>query len=264
VKKGMLIGTLTIVMVCFNSILFERVTDAGQNQEKIFLATASNAGEKSSPSNSYKADKESLIEAYDSKLSADSDPAEISTLKIPQRLELVVDPWEIEGKGQIYSEKYVVHNSGDKEGTLVLLNLACNPEGKNDVFVKTDPKGIHDDEKKSIYIEMVFSSGYKIVLSQEISEYTIELQPDEEASFYFTGEINENALGPWEKDDIKVTAVYFWGNKTEVEQMLKKKKEEYKESLAENKINGELEIEETGEIKDGLMVTIEGVGKISK
>ncbi len=41
---------------------------------------------------------------------APEDRAEIKDLQIPQKLEIVIDPWEMDGKEQIYSEQYTIRS----------------------------------------------------------------------------------------------------------------------------------------------------------
>lgn len=42
------------------------------------------------------------------------------SLQIPQKLQIVIDPFEMDGKGQIYSEQYMVRNMGETAGALTL------------------------------------------------------------------------------------------------------------------------------------------------
>lgn len=44
------------------------------------------------------------------------------SLVIPQKLELIIDSFEIDGKTQVYSEKYDIKNAGKTIGVLQFLN----------------------------------------------------------------------------------------------------------------------------------------------
>jgi len=57
---------------------------------------------------------------------------------------------------------------------------------------------------------MVFSTGERIVLSEEGAGYEAELRPGEEVSLEFSGEVNEYASGSWDNEDIIVGVVYSW------------------------------------------------------
>lgn len=134
----------------------------------------------------------------------------LKNLQIPQKLDVVIDPWEIDRKGQVYSEQYTICNSGETPGILTLSNLTCRPREQSGVIVRTDKEGLHDSGDKSIYIEMLFGNGERIIFSPESSQYQTELKPGEELSISFAGEVNENAFGKWENDDIAVSVVYSW------------------------------------------------------
>ncbi len=79
----------------------------------------------------------------------------IVSLVIPQKLEVVIDPFEIDGKTQVYSEKYSIKNTGETKGVLQLTQLACKSGKSGEVKVRKNQDGIHDGEKKKIYLEMV-------------------------------------------------------------------------------------------------------------
>lgn len=134
----------------------------------------------------------------------------LKNLQIPQKFEVVIDPWEMDGKGQIYSEQYIISNTGDTPGILTLSNLVCRPQEQSGVVVRTDKEGLHDSGDKSIYMEMLFGNNERIVFSEESSQYQTELAPGEELPVCFVGEVNENALGKWKNDDIAVSLVYSW------------------------------------------------------
>lgn len=144
------------------------------------------------------------------KKTAPQETSALKNLQIPQKLDVVIDPWEIDKKGQVYSEQYTISNTGDIPGILTLSNLACRPREKSGVIIRTDKEGLHDSGDKAIYMEMLFGNGEQIIFSQENSQYQKELMPGEELSIRFVGEVNENAFGKWENNDIAVSVVYSW------------------------------------------------------
>lgn len=131
------------------------------------------------------------------------------SLQIPQRFEIVIDPWKLDGKGQIYSEKYFIRNTGAAAGRLT-LSFWCGICEENEIAVKGDKEGIHEDGSKSIFMEVVFGDGSRLVLSQEGSDYQAELGPGEELSLCFSGEVNENVSEQWKDGDVTVECHYFW------------------------------------------------------
>lgn len=139
----------------------------------------------------------------------------IKNLQIPQKLAVVIDPWEMDGKGQVYSEPYIIRNTGDTPGILTLSNLACRPSEQSGVVVKTNKEGLHDSGDKSIYMEMVLGNENRIIFSTEKSQYQTELKPGEELAISLEGEVNENAFGEWTNQDVAISLVYSWEIKEE-------------------------------------------------
>ena len=135
--------------------------------------------------------------------------SERANLQRPQRLAVVLDPWEMDGKGQIYSEEYVIQNMGKMPGILT-LSFACKPGESGNTFIKTESEGLHDDENKSLYIKIILGNGEELCLSEEGAEYQTELGAGEELSICFDGELNENASEPWENGDIEIEGIYSW------------------------------------------------------
>lgn len=136
--------------------------------------------------------------------------SEMKELQIPQKLDVVIDPWELDEKGQIYSEQYAIKNTGEMTGILTLSQLTCRPQDGSHVIIRTAKEGLHDNKEKSLYMEMLFGNDEQVVLSEDAAEYQTELKPGEELSFCFSGEVNEYVDDEWEKGDIKVGAVYSW------------------------------------------------------
>lgn len=134
---------------------------------------------------------------------------EILSLQIPERLGVVIDPWEIAGKGQIYSEQFTVRNTGEASGVLTLSFVCRRVEGST-AIIRTDNLGLHDDESKSIYIEMIFGDADRMVLTEAGLEYQTELQPGEEMTVSFAGEVNEYASEGWGDGDVEIEGVYLW------------------------------------------------------
>lgn len=135
---------------------------------------------------------------------------ELKNLQVPQKLEVVIDPWEMDGKGQVYSEQYVIQNTTEEAGILTLFNLLCKSQGESQVNVRTDKAKIHNNEEKNIYMEMIFGNGDRIVLSEEKEEYQVKLKPGEKLILYFAGELNEYATESWKEGDVGVEIGYSW------------------------------------------------------
>jgi hypothetical protein len=136
--------------------------------------------------------------------------SEMKELQIPQKLDVVIDPWELDEKGQIYSEQYAIKNTGEMTGILTLSHLTCRPQDGSHVIIRTNKEGLRDNKEKSLYMEMLFGNDEQVVLSEDGAKYQTELKPGEELSFCFSGEVNEYVDDEWKKGDIEVGAVYSW------------------------------------------------------
>lgn len=131
-------------------------------------------------------------------------------LQVPQKLGITLDPFEINGKGQIYSEQYVIKNAGKAGGVLSLSELICEAGEDSGIVIKTDKKGLNEAEKKFVYIKIVFGNGDAITLSPKKSTYEIWLDAGEELTFWYSGEINENAVQNWKEHDLTIGMLYSW------------------------------------------------------
>lgn len=143
-----------------------------------------------------------------------SDAKKIMCLQIPEKLNIVLDPWEIDENGQIYSEPFTVKNTGDNPGVLV-LSFTCKVDDK--ITFRKTLEGLHNSSKKLIYMTMTIGDSEKIVFTREVFPCQVKLLPGEELSLRFEGEINENAKELWKKGDIEIQGMYTWEEESSFE-----------------------------------------------
>lgn len=179
-----------------------------------------------------------------------SEKEDVEHLQIPQKMQVVIDPWEMDGKGQIYSEEYIVKNTGQKPGVLTLSDLACETGEESGVTVTDDARGLHDNADKSIYMEVILGDDDKIILSQKGVVYEAEILPGEELRICFSGEVNENAKESWKDGDIGVRVTYSWEQEEATDETIEDA------DTAETAIDTEIQAEEksadTDETEAGL------------
>lgn len=132
----------------------------------------------------------------------------LTSLLMPQKFEIVMDPWEMDGRTQVYSEQYIIKNTGDMSGTLKLTGIAC--EVGEDVHVQENSDGIHSGKDKKLYIELLINDEDRFVLMPEGTDYEIKLAPDESITLEFTGEMNENTSQNWQSSDVRISVTYDW------------------------------------------------------
>lgn len=230
-KKTMaIISALIIGIGCWPSVTVVMAEEAGDenksteylSEDYFFEQSQSNfeAEEKKAVKENADAEKggeenKDLVETIES---ADNKSAAsgMKNLQIPQKMEIVIDPWEMDGRGQIYSETYVIKNRGNTTGTLTLSNLACKPGESSGVIVRSNKDGLHDNEEKALYMEMRFGDSDYIVMSEQGAEYQAELKPEEELTIRFTGEVNENTSEDWANVNVRVASVIYSWNMEEI------------------------------------------------
>lgn len=136
----------------------------------------------------------------------ESEKAGKISLQIPQKLQATIDPFELDGRGQIYSEPYTIWNTGETAGILTLSFTGRSESAE----IRPGKDGIHDGESKALYMEFIIGETDTLILSPEGSEYQAELKPGEGLSLRFSGEVNENASDSWKDGDIAVEGIYQW------------------------------------------------------
>lgn len=149
------------------------------------------------------------VSANDLKRENTSESPELAQLQIPQKMEIIIDPWEMDEKEQIYSREYTVQNTGETPGTLI-LDFSCKIGKDTGLSFQENPDYIHHSTEKLICMKVLFGTGEEAVFTQEGVKYQIELQPGETLSLSFTGEVNENAEEPWKDGDIEIEGTYSW------------------------------------------------------
>lgn len=127
-------------------------------------------------------------------------------LEVPEKFDIVLNPWEMDGKEQIYSEEYEIKNISGAQGTLKLTGIA---DGE-DIDIRPDGDGIRSGDGRKICIEMTINGEERLALLPEGTEYKVVLKEDESLILSFSGEINENAADGWNSESVKVTVVYNW------------------------------------------------------
>ncbi len=133
----------------------------------------------------------------------------LTQLQIPQRMEIVIDPWEMDGREQVYSEEYTVQNTGKTTGIL-MLDFSCEIREETGLSFRDNLEGLHYSGEKLIYMKALFGNGDETVFTQEGIKYQVELHPGEILSLRFTGEVNENAEESWKDGDIRIEGMYSW------------------------------------------------------
>lgn len=135
-------------------------------------------------------------------------PDEVISIQVPENLNFVIDPWNLSGLGQIYSQHFVIRNNSNIPCTVQLDDIRCYSEQENGAIIVEDVAEVYAEETPNVYLEMVFQTGKKLVLSPKEKEYTVNLEPDSEIEFWFIGKVNEKTKENWENKKVLVTLKY--------------------------------------------------------
>lgn len=133
----------------------------------------------------------------------------LAYLQIPEKLEIVIDPWEIDERGQIYSEPFIVKNLGNGPGVLT-LSFACRTNGEDGANISETKERLRESGEKLIYMRVAFENGEGVAFTKKGAQCKAELEPGEELALWFEGEVNEYAEEPWESEDIEIEGIYSW------------------------------------------------------
>lgn len=181
------------------------------------IATSSISNKKDTYSENIKADiatssiskKEIHSKSMKANIATLSNAKGIMCLQIPEKLEVIIDPWEINENGQIYAEPFTIKNTGDVPGVLT-LSFTCKMNKKDGVMIKETSERLHDSNKKLIYMTVALGDGEKSAFTEEGAQCQAELQPGAEMSLRFEGEVNENTKEEWKNGDIEFQGRYSW------------------------------------------------------
>ncbi len=176
-----------------------------------------------------------------------SELPELAHLQIPVKMDIVIDPWEMDEREQIYSEEYTVQNAGETPGILV-LEFSCRVREDAGLSFWENQNGLHDSGEKRIYMKVLFGTGEEAVFFSEGAKYQTQLQPGEKLSLRFTGEVNENAEDPWKDGDLEIVGTYSWTA----------------EDVLPDKAEREEVPETEGETADGNVPSVETAGDTAK
>lgn len=153
------------------------------------------------------------------------------TVVVPSNLDFQLDPLEVHGKGQIYSDNFLIQNYSNTDVTVKLENIKYTFVNETD-FLSLDmppeiPFGIRNPSKlKEVYMLLHYENrDYEnfVITTKEKSETAdiilaaaeydedgnfVELNADSTLIFSFTGIVNHLPAIEWEDKDFSVSIEY--------------------------------------------------------
>lgn len=138
----------------------------------------------------------------------DEEERSVVRLQVPVNLDFMLDPFEINGNGQVYSPDYYIKNTGTERLFLNLNEIQAVDNSADRVVFVQDESAVRHTKEKSLFLILAFDNGDEIILSTDGEEYEIVLDPDEELSFSITGALNEGAEREWREGDVRIRLTY--------------------------------------------------------
>lgn len=148
------------------------------------------------------------------------DGSEVLNVAVPLTVSIVIDPFEISGKGQIYSDLYEITNFGDADVLLTFTDIQVTFADDTNFEALAKPFDDRtDSDLKSIYLLLNFGrdniTPVAITDPAREDDITIPLagnQADANGnsflSFYFSGSVNHLPEVGWKDGDVKISISY--------------------------------------------------------
>ena len=160
-------------------------------------------------------DAESLI--IDSNENLVDYPSQVFNIIVPSSMSFVIDPFELAGRGQIYSEGFPIINCGETDVLLMIANIKAIFANDTDFEPLAEPyrnESLHAE--KSVYLVLDFGRDDTppIVLTDsdaDSSVYTILYagQTDSACTLSVNGSVNPSPAEDWQAGDIKIQLTYL-------------------------------------------------------
>lgn len=202
-------------------------------------------------------------------------------VSFPANIHAYLDPGNLSGKGQIFSDTYIIENFGNKNLLIKIKNIDINYWSDEYIYeFSQEAVTVQESRVKKLNVNMIWeneSENRRKVLNIfdcELDEYVlflraaeynkngefVKLNESSKGSFYFTGTLNANPNLVWEDGEITVSFDYeivsggiedeydeFSGNVTNiVEEKMEKNSEETENMIHEleesqEKVDNEVE-----------------------
>lgn len=172
---------------------------------------------------------EKSSEEWQDKITEDIEKNTIYSVSFPTNTKAVLDPGNVSGRGQIFSERYVVENYGNTDVMVRIKNITVYYKSEESIYeFSEDVITNHNSGVKKLNINMVWENkgiGNQRVLhisegerdedvlflqsaQYDENENFVAITDESKGLFYFTGTVNANPDLVWEDGEITVTFDY--------------------------------------------------------
>lgn len=139
----------------------------------------------------------------------DPDALKIITLRVPRNLNFVIDPWEINGKGSIWSQEYVFSNNGKAPVELKMRDIKCSArEGIFCAGSQVSPEEVIGASGKAVQMKLELSNGEVIYVTEDGGSYETIVDAGESFTLTVIGIISDEAKEQWQDGDLSLSLSY--------------------------------------------------------
>jgi hypothetical protein len=153
------------------------------------------------------------VAAAETGAGAEETDASVITVRAPDKLDFKIDPYNIAGRGQIYSELFSFTNAGETDLLLTFADVRAVLPNDADYLLADQPIGLaFAHEKKAVYLALDFegSFGPPVVVTAGHAPDASFLLPagGGAASFSIVGSVNDDLNNPWYDGELKISVTY--------------------------------------------------------
>lgn len=151
-------------------------------------------------------------------------PTPIVQVTVPTMLDFIIDPWDTQGRGQVFSEPHVFENHGESAVTLSMSALTVHfAQGRGIIPVQQPFAPSPHNWEKSIFMQVNFSREYIpcVVLTTSPAALVPSINLGAAGTRYscvaltVSGNVTPFPLDMWQSGDVSVSLVYVFEPKQE-------------------------------------------------
>jgi hypothetical protein len=134
---------------------------------------------------------------------------DVIAMQIPKNIDFVMDPYNLCGKGLIWSDTYTFRNSGATTVSLKLSDIKCNAkDGIRVAGIDEATEDILNATDKVIRMQLRVDNGETVDITADGSEFEIVMAPGSTFSFNVGGELSRMPETSWMSGDVTISLVY--------------------------------------------------------
>jgi len=155
--------------------------------------------------------EESFCDAifHEETIADETDTETIINVSVPTNLDFKIDPFEIAGRGQIYSDDYIIQNVGATDVLMTISQVQVIFANEYDFqAVAHEIDYDYQSPVKTVYMVLNINSSPLIITDSAIGEYETILLDGDKLKLSVSGNLNMFPAERWRDGDIKILLSY--------------------------------------------------------